>query len=197
MGSWSRKHSLTWKKHLESNSVWADFLYSFQEKRGKLIAEHNLLNFIAVTKDNTFTITVSRSLKNKFFLFHYFKKEISLNPEKWEEVDFVCRLGGNFYSLIFWGVFLFAVVGVFFLLNKLCFYLSTERLETEFICRNKNMSDPSSHRSSGCFALCSLWCTHGRARDGNYRGSVWDQGTGHPNCSCSITDYYFANTAKN
>lgn len=31
-GSWSRKHSLTLKKHLQSNSVSADFLSSFSEE---------------------------------------------------------------------------------------------------------------------------------------------------------------------
>lgn len=60
MGSWSRKHSLT----LKAIQFELIFFTPFK-RRGEWIAEHFLLNFIAVTKDNTFTITVNKSLKNK------------------------------------------------------------------------------------------------------------------------------------
>lgn len=47
------------------------------------------------------------------------------------------------------------------------------------------MSDLSNHSNSGCFALCSLRRTRGRAHDGTHRVTMWEQAAGHPNCSCS------------
>lgn len=50
---------------------------------------------------------MNKSLKNKYFQFHYIKrgilmkiKSFSLNPEKWEGFGFVGGFGGYFFVLV-------------------------------------------------------------------------------------------------
>lgn len=83
----------------------------------------------------------------------------------------MCGIGGQFLVVIGLVFVCFFVVVCWSFLPFQTSFASTQALrdwKQQLICRNKSVSDLSSHSS---FALCSLQCTHDRAHEGPYRVS--------------------------